>query len=94
MSISLLGEVGICKKMELIELKTLAIKEIVQLARQNSANDQNEITKFLNEIPAESNYLIEKFFFGYYSRVAQPICFRKSTQTFATHISLDTAILN
>ena len=70
------------------EVKALAIKEIIQRAQLNSRNDQQRIRDFLKECPEESNYLIENFIIGN-SRVAEPISFRKSTQTFAKHISLD-----
>ena len=68
--------------------KTLAVKEIIQRAQLNPANDGDRIRNFLKECPEESNYLIEHFLIGN-SRVAEPISFRKSTQTFAKHISLD-----
>ena len=70
------------------ELKTLAVKEIIERAQKNPANDQRNIENFLKQIPEKSNYLIENLFLAN-SRVAEPICFRQSTQTFAKHISLD-----
>ena len=70
------------------KLKTLAVQEIIERAKKNPANDQRDIDNFLKQIPEKSDYLIENLFLGN-SRVAEPICFRPSTQTFAKHISLD-----
>lgn len=70
------------------EVKTLAIKEIIQLAQKNPANNRRNIENFLKQISEKSNYLIEHFLIGN-SRVAEPISYRQSTQTFAMHISLD-----
>ena len=71
-----------------VEVKTLAIKEIIQRAKNHSDNDKQKIENFLKEVPEKSNYLIENFLIGN-SRVAEPISFRKSSQPFAKHISLD-----
>ena len=70
------------------EVKTLAIKEIIQRAQKNPANNRRNIENFLKQIPEKSNYLIENFLIGN-SRVAEPISYRQSTQPFAKHLSLD-----
>jgi len=70
------------------ELKTLAIKEIIERARRSPLNNKQDIANFLKEIPVESNYLIENPFIGN-SRVLEPTSSRKSSQTFEKHISLD-----
>jgi len=41
-----------------LELKTLAVKEIIQRAKNNPINDPNNIATFLNEITQKSQIML------------------------------------